>query len=153
MIVDVPKHSLLDIIHLIYPTLQENGETLSDATLAELTESADRLALLLLDDITVKSDDKKALREHRSSVGGNYFSTSPYIRHLFFSLATKSTLYDKSTKAHTELGALLYLYALLTFASGRTKIITNGNVPLFGASTLCAELSNFREQRLSSIIL
>lgn len=77
MIVDVPKHSLLDIIHLIYPTLQENGETLSDATLAELTESADRLALLLLDDITVKSDDKKALREHRSSVGGNYFSTSP----------------------------------------------------------------------------
>ncbi|ESU39376.1 Hypothetical protein DHA2_151584 [Giardia duodenalis] len=121
MIVDVPKHSLVDIIHLIYPTLQENGETLSDATLAELTESADRLALLLLDDITVKSDDKKALREHRSSVGGNYFSTSPHIRHLFFSLATKSTLYDKSTKAHTELGALLYLYALLTFASGRTK--------------------------------
>ncbi|EFO64899.1 Hypothetical protein GLP15_4250 [Giardia lamblia P15] len=121
MIVDIPKHSLLDILNLIYPTLQENGEALSDTTLAELTESTDRLALLLLDDITMKPDDKKMLREHKSLVGGNHFSTSPRIRHLFFSLAAKSTLYDKSSKAYTELSALLYLYALLTFASSRTQ--------------------------------
>lgn len=121
MIADVPKHSILDLIRIIYPTLLEGGVPLPDATMAELTESTDRLALLLLDDIALKSDDKEILKEHRMMAGSNYFYTSPRIRHMFFSLAVKSTLYDKGSKLYADLSALLYLYALLAFASSGAR--------------------------------
>lgn len=121
MIVDVPKYSLPDIIGIIYPALREGGDALSDATLAELTESADRLALLLLDDATTNSDDKEAIREQTSTVGCNHFISSSCIRRLLFSLAARSTPYNSGSKSYAELSALLYLYALLTFASSRGK--------------------------------
>lgn len=121
MIADIPKHSLLDIITIILPALQEGGDSLSDIILAELMESADKLALLLLDGVALKQDDKEILKEHRTMVGSNYFNTSPRIRHILFSLATKSTPYDKASKEYSDLSALLYAYALLTFASNKSR--------------------------------